>query len=1264
MNDLQGPKAVLSDAYFLALQLPDRGADAPRVRCAGQDLQAIRGHGGVGGGAGADGWLVPVPGWLWGLQTGDAMAQTDLLLSWTGGSFTLTRAHVLARLEAMADGAKTGSDPQVLDDYIGVAALEHGHYAGLLSATPSRLSPKALSWLGGQARLLGLIDILPDVMPDVGPEGVSVAPDPVLTLLSDLGHGARATAPEAVCDPQLPDLLRDLLAASGDLNSGDLRGLAQELTAPFCQIDRVEDLYGLLLPEGTGALVPDWDQPWQLSQYLPALMLREDYRAVAEILERLAKDPGMWSSTPPIAWTLRRLMTPQQGFVPADQFNDILRAGLRYLDGQGQRHNGVIACADLRGAAAMMVQRLWLCPDGLRGMVMRVLMRCYGAAPAFWDAVGDIDDLPLEMANCRRACAGLSDRGDGPPTQALESALRVLQRLGVHGAGRLRLEMLGLFGVPPQPEVSPDQVLNEMSDQMTPNGGAQALLRGLAAPVLSDQTPDLSPDCPETLAEALRAAYASAPRGPHGQLQRDTGAGAFALLQAARQNADAVTEAQIDALAPGLIRLAGQAAGFAGLALGLALIQDLLVAGAGSAALRLRARLEPTLHLVVRNAGAALASAPALWGVVARMQAGAHTDTGGPIADQLRQVLALLPADLVQGVSVQRGASVTRPDLPAQWQNCPAMFDTLVVIYSCQAHIQTRIPALRASWLKDLERFGIPYVILVGSDRTALEGDVLHVAAPDSYEHLPRKTLAMVEWVARQTGFAHLLKIDDDCYLDVAAYFLDQTYRRIPYYGRRLDKSGDQIDRRWHQPRSANPAARLAFEKLPGPAIYADGGTGYALNRGAMLALLGAADSVPGQALIGAAFSEDKLMGALLGLRGITPQEEEYTTAVFRRPGPDAPAVAQWVSGFYPNRLGVTKVAHLDAPAGGAGIGDMNDVAAHATTARLAPARIWPTHMPPRLGFNSNAMHLLGPVARLATAAAAEVAVVAVVRNEMFMLRHFLAHYRALGVGGFLIVDNGSDDGTIEYLLAQPDVALFTADTEFRVANQGTDWKRALLAHYRVGRWSLVADADEMLLFSGWRDMSLPVWLRQYHHSPIDALRVRMLDMYPKGPLREARFDTNDPFAAAGFVDRVPFLANSLSTGPYSDSPTWTSAVRHRLMPGARPELFVAQKVALLRYQPWMQLSTSLHYAAGVQLAEQELLFAHFKYHADFEAKARREIVRGQYYNNAEEYRRYLAVMAAGRDVIFDADISVPWDSCAEVGTLLSGPRDQGPEIR
>lgn len=49
-------------------------------------------------------------------------------------------------------------------------------------------------------------------------------------------------------------------------------------------------------------------------------------------------------------------------------------------------------------------------------------------------------------------------------------------------------------------------------------------------------------------------------------------------------------------------------------------------------------------------------------------------------------------------------------------------------------------------------------------------------------------------------------------------------------------------------------------------------------------------------------------------------------------------------------------------------------------------------------------------------------------RNERIRLPWFLKYYRDLGVQHFLFVDNGSADGSAEYLADQPDVSLWHTD--------------------------------------------------------------------------------------------------------------------------------------------------------------------------------------------------------------------------------------------
>jgi Glycosyl transferase family 2/Galactosyltransferase/Galactoside-binding lectin len=605
----------------------------------------------------------------------------------------------------------------------------------------------------------------------------------------------------------------------------------------------------------------------------------------------------------------------------------------------------------------------------------------------------------------------------------------------------------------------------------------------------------------------------------------------------------------------------------------------------------------------------------------------------------LRTAGASQSAELLQKHLATR-ATVEPDRLPRPVPGLPAanpLFDTLVTVFSCRANLESRIPALRAAWLDRLAGLGVPYVIITGGGDDTLRGDILHLDAPDDYEGLPQKTLATVAWVHAHTPYAHMLKIDDDCFLNADLFFHSLSYRKFDYYGRTLSRITGQMDRAWHCAKSSSRRGRLELDKSPEPSTYCDGGSGYALSRKAMGAALTAAASPQGQALIWSSFMEDKLLGDLLALQAIRPENEDYDVTLRRRARPGGIPVPRWLNGFDASRTAPVKLVHLDDET--AQICQQQSL----NQRDLTPKKIWPTFQPAWLGEASNALEMISPLSRLDAARAAPVAVVAALRNEVVMLPHFLAHYRRLGVDSFLVADNGSDDGTLEYLAEQPDVALFSVDTAYNASHYGVAWQQALIANFRPQRWSLLADADELLVWEDRPRTTLPALLEDPGFAEADAVRVFMLDLYPRGPLEQADFTSGDPFALAGFCDRVPFLQTSLGRGPYSNSPTWTSAVRHRLIAGSRPELFVAQKLALLKYTPWMRLSDGLHYAAGLRLAKCELLFGHFKYTAQFHAKARAEVARRQHFNDAEEYRSYLALLSEGRDVIYDPAISVPW---------------------
>ena len=126
---------------------------------------------------------------------------------------------------------------------------------------------------------------------------------------------------------------------------------------------------------------------------------------------------------------------------------------------------------------------------------------------------------------------------------------------------------------------------------------------------------------------------------------------------------------------------------------------------------------------------------------------------------------------------------------------------------------------------------------------------------------------------------------------------------------------------------------------------------------------------------------------------------------------------------------------------------------------------------------------------------------VAVVRNEMGRLPHWLDHHRRLGVRHFLIVDNASDDGGAAWLAAQPDVTLWTTAASYRASRFGRDWTNWLLSRHGAGRWCLTLDADELFGFPHDDRATLDDLTAELDRRRVPALGALMVELFPKGPL-------------------------------------------------------------------------------------------------------------------------------------------------------------------
>ncbi|MGA2143245.1 MAG: glycosyltransferase family 2 protein [Brevinematales bacterium] len=260
-------------------------------------------------------------------------------------------------------------------------------------------------------------------------------------------------------------------------------------------------------------------------------------------------------------------------------------------------------------------------------------------------------------------------------------------------------------------------------------------------------------------------------------------------------------------------------------------------------------------------------------------------------------------------------------------------------------------------------------------------------------------------------------------------------------------------------------------------------------------------------------------------------------------------------------------------------------------------------------------------------------AVISLVKNGSPHIDAFIRHYKALGAGHFFIIDNGSDDNTVEMLKKFDNITLYSTLLPHKLFE--CEIRRFVIESHCRNKWCIYADIDEFFDFPFSVKIGMKGLISYLSENNYTALVSYMLDMFsiekfhPENPGYQESFENKYSYYDISDVKKADYFRYSRFLCGYNIIPDrkikfYYGGIRNRVFKGGKNK-YLLIKHPLVYIDSFIEVLTNPHFCNKAKIADITGVLKHYKYVPSFKDKVSVSLTSDSDYDyfTKKEYKAY-----------------------------------------